>query len=494
LEAAGFQVLEADSGAACEAALAVAWPDIVLLDVTLPDTHGFDLTRRIKARAADANQQTAAVLISASFRESQSRVEGLESGADGYLIEPVSDTELVASIQAFTRGLHVLRHAIANEQLLDALFEHIPEGVTVADAPDVTIRRVSRYGIALTGRSEDALVGIPAADHPDRWAIYRPDGLRPAAPQELPLTRSVVTGEVITDEEWVMKRADGRHVTILCNAGPIRDRKGRVTGGVIAWRDITERKDAERALRAQAQALREADTAKTEFLAVVSHELRQPLHAARAALAVMKMRPERGTGEKARDALERQIDHMATIVDDLLDATRVVRGQVSLNLQPADLRDILQTAIETTRASIIERQQRLAFIAPEVPVPVHADAGRLRQVFVNLLSNASRYTPHAGAIDVHLDVSASEATVRVTDTGVGIAPDHLPHMFTLFSRGTTEGKGLGIGLAVARTLVELHRGTITARSAGVGHGSEFTVSLPTAAAVDATAEGRTWVC
>ena len=242
LEPAGFQVREAASGAACEAALAVAWPEIVLLDVKLPDTHAFDLTRRIKALAAERHEHAAVVLISAYFCDSDSRVAGLESGADGYLIEPVSDAELVMTLRAVSRGQR-------------------------------------------------------------------------------------------------------------------------------------ERQESERELRAQAQALREADSAKTEFLAMVSHELRQPLHAARAALGVMKMRRDRAAGEKARDVLERQVEQMTAIVDDLLDATRVVRRQVALNAQLGDLREIVQAAIETTRASVTEREQRLAFIAPEVPVRVHADAG-----------------------------------------------------------------------------------------------------------------------
>ena len=341
LEAAGFQVVEADSGAACEAAVADRWPEIVLLDVTLADTSGFDLTRCIKALASEAQRHTAVLLISPEFRNSASRIESLESGADGYLTEPMSDAELVASLRAVTRGLQVVSQALASER-----------------------------------------------------------------------------------------------------------------------------------------ALREADRAKTEFLATVSHELRQPLNAALAALEVMKTRRDRAKGEKARDALGRQLQQMRVIVEDLLDATQVVRRQVPLNAQPEDLRNVLHGALETARPPITERQQQLSFTVPTVPVVLHADAARLQQVFVNLLSNASRYTPNGGAIDLRLDVTATAATVRVSDTGAGIAPEHLPHIFDLFSRGTTAGKGLGIGLAVARQLVELHGGTIEACSAGVGRGCEFVVSFP----------------
>jgi signal transduction histidine kinase len=420
------------------------------------------------------------VLISAYFTETEYRVQGLESGADAYLIEPISDAELSATLRAVARRLEQLQTARHNERLLDALFEYIPEGITVADAPDVRIRRISRFGVELTGRPRDTLEAISADEHPEKWAILRADGVTPASPGDLPLTRSVLSGAVITDEEWVLRRPDGQHVTILCSAGPIRDAAGRVTGGVIAWRDITARKETEEALRRLTAELRRADEAKNDFLATVVHEVRQPIQAALAGLGVMKTRATRRAGERAREVVERQLHQIARITEDLLDATRIVRREVPLRLQPLDLCAVLRQSLETVRPAAATRELQLLGHVPAQPIPVRADAVRLEQVFVNLLSNAVRYTGSGGTIDLSVEALPDSAVVRVQDTGDGIAPEHLTRIFDLFVRGSSHPGGFGIGLSVARSLVESHGGTLTARSAGPGHGSEFTVRLPTA--------------
>jgi len=160
------------------------------------------------------------------------------------------------------------------KRILDALMEYIPEGITIADVPDVTIRQVSRYGQQLTGKSREMLENIPASEHPECWEIFHLDGVTLATSDELPLTRATQQGEVVTNEEWLLQRSDGTQIYISCNAGPIQDQNGQITGGVMAWRDVTALK--------QAQATREeAETAnriKDEFLAVLSHELRSPLN------------------------------------------------------------------------------------------------------------------------------------------------------------------------------------------------------------------------
>ena len=478
LERAGFRVLDATSATAARRTFTAEHVDLVLVDVRLPDGTGFDLTRELKAEAVAAGRDVAVVLISTYFTEPEYRVRGLESGADAYFVEPMSDVELLASIEALARRLEQLHAARKNEQLLDALFEHIPDGIAVADAPDVKITRISRFGREQLGRSEDELKSLAASERPGTLGVLHSDATTAARAEDLPLTRAVTTGAVITNEEWVLRRADGRQITVLCNAGPIHDGTGRITGGVIAWRDITPRKEIENALTTLTEELTRADQAKNDFLATVVHELRQPISASLAALGVMKARRDRAGGERAREVIERQLHQISRIIDDLLDATRIVRGQVPLDLGPHDLSSILRRSVETVNAAAAERGLQLTADIPNDPVPVSCDASRLEQVFVNVLSNAVRYT-RSGGVSVSVRTARGASTISIRDTGEGIPADRLPRIFDLFVRGTGS-EGLGIGLAVARALIEAHGGAIEAHSEGAGKGSEFVVVLPMA--------------
>jgi signal transduction histidine kinase len=419
----------------------------------------------------------AVILISSYFTDSPARVQGLESGADAYLAEPVDDAELVATVRAIGRVLRQLRDAREHQRLLDALLEYVPEGIAVATAPGLTLVRTSRYGRSISGR--EPVLGVPMAEQPTGSWLFRPGSSTPSSVEDWPITRAVRSGDVVTDEEWMLKRPDGAERYILLNAGPIKDGKGQVTGGVAVWRDITSRKEMELELVRQADALRAADQAKNEFLARVVHELRQPLQAILSAVGIMKLRVDRSKGEYAREVVERQATQMSRITDDLLDAARVVRGQVAMNLQPEDLGKIVSRALETVRPAVTERGHLLHVALPDAPVVVAADTSRLQQVFVNILSNAARYTPAGGEIRIAIDVAPSRAAVHVTDTGAGISRADLSRIFDLFVRASTEEGGLGIGLAVARTVVEKHGGTIEARSGGAGCGAEFVVTLPT---------------
>jgi PAS domain S-box-containing protein len=371
-------------------------------------------------------------------------------------------------------GERLARRDVELQQgLIDALFEHIPEGITIADAPDVTIRRVSRFGEAITGRQRASLEQIPADDHPAAWGLFHLDGVTPAAADELPLTRATRAGEVVTDEEWIIRQPDGSEVTILCNAGPIRDASGRITGGLIAWRDITERKRLESDLRA-------ADRAKDEFLAAVAHELRQPLAACLGAVALMRMRQSREAGERAHAVLDRQLTHMARLIDDLLDTSRVALGTVALATQPLDLRDVVRRACESVQSLVEARRHACTVEVPAEPLTIDADPMRLQQVLGNLITNAAKYTPPGGTIRVTASADARAARVVVRDNGVGIPPEMQTRIFDLFTRASADADadGFGIGLAIVRRLVEAHGGTVTVTSDGPGRGSEFVIILP----------------
>lgn len=242
-------------------------------------------------------------------------------------------------------------------------------------------------------------------------------------------------------------------------------------------------RDRHRAASAEQVARRAAEQAnrtKDDALAVIAHELRQPLNAATMALAVLQRRPDRG--QDVRELLQRQLSHMGRMVEDLLDASRVLRGDIKLDIVTLDVREVLQDGLDLVAALAAERGQQLDVRLPDHAVRVGGDATRLRQVFSNLLTNAHKYTPAGGSIIVTVSTRDGSAAVSIRDTGEGIPRDALERLFGLFVRATTSTGGLGIGLAMSKRLVELHRGSITAASEGPGRGAEFVVRLPLAAA------------
>jgi len=227
----------------------------------------------------------------------------------------------------------------------------------------------------------------------------------------------------------------------------------------------------------------EADRRMNEHLAVVSHELRNSLGAIRIAARLMEInRSEPAVAEKARLVIERQAAQMARLIDDLLEVSLSRSAWHSLRRERVDLRVVARHAVESVELDIGQRNQRLTVALPEAPVWLQADPGRLEQVLVNLLGNASKYTGNGGELRLTVEHTADGATVRVGDSGVGIAPDVLPHVFEPFMQAESSlprsEMGIGIGLTVVRGLAELHGGRVTAASAGLGQGSEFTVHLP----------------
>lgn len=215
-----------------------------------------------------------------------------------------------------------------------------------------------------------------------------------------------------------------------------------------------------------------------DFVAAVAHELRQPLSACLGAVALMKVRQSRQTGEHARGVLERQLTQMTRLIDDLLDTTHVARGTVALNRIDLDLRDAVRRAVESVQLSIERRSHQSSLAMPDEPVTVAADPMRLQQVLSNLLTNAVKYTDPGGTIAVTVTVEGDYARVSVRDNGSGIDKEAQERIFDLFTRATTVGGGFGIGLAVVRRLVEAHGGTVSVVSDGIGLGSEFTLTFP----------------
>ncbi|HEY6484485.1 MAG TPA: HAMP domain-containing sensor histidine kinase [Steroidobacteraceae bacterium] len=225
------------------------------------------------------------------------------------------------------------------------------------------------------------------------------------------------------------------------------------------------------------------DRRKDEFLAMLGHELRSPLTSIRNAVGFLSSQADDGrTRQRAQELVERQVRRMTRLIDDLLDLSRIAHGRLRVQLERVDLRVVVRNAIETLEPSLRARNHQLNTALLDSPVWLQADPERLEQVFVNLLSNASRYTDAGGQLALWMHARDGQAVVRIRDSGIGIARDALGAIFDLFNQTEAAASrcksGLGIGLALVRTLVELHGGSVTAASAGLGQGAEFTVRLP----------------
>jgi CheY-like chemotaxis protein/nitrogen-specific signal transduction histidine kinase len=258
--------------------------------------------------------------------------------------------------------------------------------------------------------------------------------------------------------------------------------------------DVTDRKDLEAQLRARASELADADRRKDEFLAMLAHELRNPL--APLANALHLLGHDEADRERLTEMAERQVRHLVRLVDDLLDVSRITQGKIVLRKEPVALADVATRALEMLREALDARGLHVTVSLPPRPVRLEADGARLAQVIANLLSNAAKFTAPGGSVWLTAEALEAEVVIRVRDTGVGLASELLPHVFDLFVQGDasldrTRG-GLGIGLTLVRRLVEMHGGRVEARSAGVGHGSEFLIYLPTVpgALADMVEEGR----
>lgn len=271
---------------------------------------------------------------------------------------------------------------------------------------------------------------------------------------------------------------------------PLRDEEGDVTGVFVLGADMTDRTRAEVALRQSETELREADKRKDEFLAMLAHELRNPLAPIRTGLELIRLAGDTpGAVERVRSTMERQVMHMVRLIDDLLDVSRITAGKIELQRTPSLLKGLVTSAIDANRAAITAKGIDLRIDLPHTPVVLDVDPTRFVQVVSNLLHNATKFTPAGGSVlllaqTIESPPASPRVSVRVVDSGIGIAPELLPRVFDLFTQGdrTSGEPGLGIGLALVRRLVQMHGGDVVARSAGTGRGSEFEIILPLATA------------
>ena len=368
-------------------------------------------------------------------------------------------TDIVAAREALER----------EKELLVTTLSSIGDGVIVTDA-EGRVTFLNPEAERLTGWTVGDARGLALPE------VFRIVGEKTRttvkSPVEEVLRRNAVVGLA---NHTVLIARDGSERAIDDSAAPIRV-GGALSGVVLVFRDVTERRRAEAILR-------EEDRRKDEFLAILSHELRNPI--APIGMAVDLMRKKGPTDpelRELRDIIERQTNQLARLLDDLLDVSRIVSGKIVLRPERVSLGLAVSSAVEAVRPALRTRGHQLAVDLPPDPVYVEGDLARLAQVFTNLLHNAVKYTDPGGKISISFEREGSDALVRVRDTGIGLTVDQMSRIFQMFAQGNrlTDGiqQGLGVGLALSKKLVELHGGKIEVKSGGVGRGSEFLVRLP----------------
>jgi PAS domain S-box-containing protein len=338
---------------------------------------------------------------------------------------------------------------------------------------DLRYRYVSGAYAKMIGRTPDQIAGRPIIE------VMGKQGLETIRPH----VEAVLRGEPVEYEDDVHFEGIGsRRLRVIYV--PDRDERDRVVGWIANILDVTERRHAE-ALRVANMQLLEADRNRTEFLAMLSHELRNPLAPIRNSLYLLGHAVPGGEqARRAHQVIDRQIGLMTRLIDDLLDVTRITRGKIRLQREDLDLNDLVQRTVEDHRTLFSKSEIRLEVIPAPVEVWVNGDRVRLAQAIGNLLQNAAKFTPHGGEtfVSVQTDSARGEAVLTVRDTGSGIHPDMLPRLFHAFSQAEStldrSKGGLGLGLALVKGLAEMHGGSVSAASAGPGQGSAFTIRLP----------------
>jgi len=477
---------------------------VVLLDVNMPGMDGFEVARMV--REHPRLERTPIIFVTAINVSELDQLRGYEVGAIDYIAVPVvpeilrSKVAVLVELHRRRDELRQLNHALAEaraqrdaehakalaskEAQLRAVFEH-PTAVIVVlraernaddEVVDWIYHEANASTLALFATTREALIGrrLHEVLPPERAALARDR-----------CTRVLLTGEAAHYESRFGQR------DFLATMYSIGD-DCVVSSGV----DVTERVRAEAAMRQLQEALQETDRRKDEFLAMLAHELRNPV-APIGNVAEVLSRVLAGDEEKRTlaEIIRRQAMHLSRLLDDLLDVARVTQGRIELRRTVEPLAGCIHQALETAQPLVREREHRFTVSETFQTLHVNADRVRLVQAIGNIIINAAKYTPPGGDIRIRTFSENNRVAIEVSDTGVGITPEFLPKVFDLFAQGDrsldrSQG-GLGIGLAVCKKLVEMHDGTVTASSAGPGRGATFTIRLPLAvAAPDAAAKAQ----
>ena len=464
LERASFRVVEAADGAAALRIATTSLPDLVVLDVKLPDMSGFLVARALREREPTAGIP---ILHASAHQTSRAhRVEGLESGADSYMTQPLDEDELIATVRALLRNRRAEQDARRSFLQWQAAFDAIVDAVCVVD----TAGRLSQCNEAmalLLGRPVAALVGQPFTDV--AAPILGP--LVPALGQQAkPQSRRT---ELNLGERWFRASADRMFGA-----------DGAETGVIYFLSDITLQRRVEEhrdRLYLEAEA---SNRAKDEFLAMLSHELRTPLNAILGWMHLVQSGTLPAAAHtRALETVARNARQQQRLIEDVLDVSRIVNGKQSLNVTAFDVDEVVVSAIDGCRPAAEAKGIELRLEPGEALGTVSGDADRMLQILSNLLSNAIKFNERNGRVLVtKRRLGEDRVMIAVRDTGRGISPTFLPAVFERFRQADSSNArvhgGLGLGLAIVRYFVELHGGTVRAESGGEGLGSTFTVELP----------------
>ena len=466
LQSAGFQVVEASNGTDALAIARRGEVSLVLLDVKLPDINGLEVCRRIKA-----DPDSAAVLVlqtSAALTGRADKIRGLEGGADNYLAAPIEADELIANVNALLRMRQTQNALRDSDERFRQLTDNIEDVFWMFSVPARALEYVSPAYAAIWGRDPQSLERAPGS-----WldAVHMDDRAHMARLWD------ALPSEPHYEAEFRINLPEGGQRWVRDRLFPVRDAKSEVYRVARVTSDITRRKEMEALLRA-------ADVNKNEFLATLAHELRNPLSPIRNAAALLGAAGE-DAGERqarAREVITRQVDHLAHLVDDLLDVARISEGKIVLRQEEVDMKGVIAQAVETAAPLIAAREHRLEVVEPEQQIWVMGDPVRLAQSMGNLLHNAAKFTPKGGHIRVEVQLDGAQVRIAVQDDGIGITDDNLSRIFGMFAQAAVPPdrapEGLGIGLSLVSRLLEMHGGRLAAASPGIGLGSTFTVELP----------------
>ncbi|WP_223275326.1 ATP-binding protein [Delftia tsuruhatensis] len=458
-------------------------PDLVIADVMMPVLDGFELLHAL--RSDEATRSIPVIMLSARAGQ-EAQVEGLRAGADDYLVKPFSARELLARVASLLQLERVREQAHAalraNEKRLRAIIDQMPAGVGVSDMGGTMV-----LSNALMDRFVPRAIPSTLADRVQRWRGWDDKG-RPIPPENWPGRRALRGEVVMPGLEMLHTDDEGREWWMRVSAAPLRDDGGQLVGTCSVIQDITELKRAE-------QHLREADRRKDEFLATLAHELRNPLAPISHGLQILK-RTVHGddSARRSQEMLERQVNHMVRMVDDLLEVSRITTGKVQLRKEVVDLNNVLQGVAAASHAVMESGGHQLRLELPAETLLLPADPVRLAQMVTNLLNNAAKYTDPGGHVVLAAWAEGAQAVISVRDDGIGIPAALLDRIFDMFmqvDRGGRRGQGgLGIGLTLVRSLVEMHGGSVQALSEGPGQGSELRLRLPLPAHAPADASAH----